>query len=46
MYDPRQQGRGKIEDLHLTDVAPTVLETFGLPIPAGMQGKRIGYRKG
>ena len=46
MYDPRQQGRGKVEDLHLTDVAPTVLETFGLPIPAGMQGKRIGYRKG
>jgi predicted AlkP superfamily phosphohydrolase/phosphomutase len=46
MYDPRQQGRGKVEDLHLTDVAPTVLETFGLPIPPGMQGKRIGYRKG
>jgi ATP sulfurylase len=45
MYDPRQQGRGKVEGLQLMDVAPTVLDVFGLPIPADMQGKRIGYRK-
>ena len=46
MYDPRQGGRGKVEGLHLMDVAPTVLDLFGLPIPADMQGKRIAYRKG
>jgi ATP sulfurylase len=45
MYDPRQQGQGKVEGLQLMDVAPTVLDVFGLPIPADMQGKRIGYRK-
>jgi ATP sulfurylase len=46
MYDPRQQGRGKVDGLHLMDVAPTVLDTMGLPVPADMQGKRIAYRKG
>ncbi|HUV74503.1 MAG TPA: phosphodiesterase, partial [Anaerolineae bacterium] len=46
MYDPRQHGRGSVEDLQLMDVAPTVLDVLGLPIPADMQGKRIAYRKG
>ena len=46
MHDPGQDGRGKVEGLHLMDVAPTVLDLFGLPIPADMQGKRIAYRKG
>jgi ATP sulfurylase len=46
MYDPREQGRGEVDGLQLMDVAPTVLDAMGLPVPADMQGKRIIYRKG
>jgi predicted AlkP superfamily phosphohydrolase/phosphomutase len=41
MYDPRRQGMGKVDGLRIMDVAPTVLEAMGLPIPADMQGKRV-----
>ena len=46
MYDPRERGRGKVDGMQLMDVAPTVLDAMGLPVPADMQGKRIAYRKG
>jgi predicted AlkP superfamily phosphohydrolase/phosphomutase len=45
MYDPRQRGRGRVEGLQLMDVAPTLLDLFGLPVPGDMQGKVIAYRK-
>jgi len=45
MHDPRRSGRGKVEDLQLMDVAPTVLDAFDLPIPSDMQGQRISYGK-
>ena len=46
MYDPRQEGRGKVEGFHVMDVAPTLLDLFELPVPGDMQGKVIAYRKG
>lgn len=46
MYDPRQRGRGRVEGLHVMDVAPTVLDLLGLPIPTDMQGTRVPYGKG
>ncbi|TKJ31869.1 MAG: phosphodiesterase [Chloroflexi bacterium B3_Chlor] len=46
MYDPRRQGRGRVDGLQVTDVGPTVLDLFGLPIPEDMQGKTIAHRKG
>jgi predicted AlkP superfamily phosphohydrolase/phosphomutase len=46
MYDPQRQGMGKVDGLRIMDVAPTVLDAMGLPIPADMQGKRVTYRKG
>jgi ATP sulfurylase len=46
MYDPREKGRGQVEALHLMDVAPTVLDLFGLSIPADMQGSKVANRKG
>ncbi len=46
MYDPRWQGRGKVDGLHVMDVGPTLLDLFGLPIPEDMQGKTIAYRRG
>jgi ATP sulfurylase len=46
MYDPRHKGQGILQGLHIMDIAPTVLSLFGLPVPADMQGKVIGYGKG
>jgi len=37
----RNMGGRKLQDTQLMDFAPTVLDIFGLPIPADMQGKRI-----
>ena len=37
-YDPRQKGQGAGPRRHLMDVAPTVLDLMGLPVPAEMQG--------
>lgn len=33
------------EELSILDIAPTVLELFGLPVPAQLQGKPLGVRK-
>jgi predicted AlkP superfamily phosphohydrolase/phosphomutase len=41
MYHPRLKFRGKIENLSIYDVAPTILNTFGLPFPPDMQGRSI-----
>jgi predicted AlkP superfamily phosphohydrolase/phosphomutase len=42
LYDPRQSmGSGKV-DAHLMDVAPTILDIMGLPVPRDMEGKVIG----
>lgn len=41
-YDPRvNHGGRRLHDLHLMDIAPTVLDVMGLPVPADMQGKAI-----
>lgn len=37
----RNMGGKELRDTQLMDFAPTVLDIFGLPIPADMQGKRI-----
>lgn len=34
--------RRRLDDLHLLDIAPTILQRFGLAPPAGMHGKIIG----
>ncbi len=42
LYDPRRNyGGRRLEGLDLMDVAPTILDTMGLPVPADMQGKVI-----
>ena len=41
MYDPQSRSRGKRTGLHLMDVAPTVLDKFGVEAPKDMQGKVI-----
>jgi predicted AlkP superfamily phosphohydrolase/phosphomutase len=39
---PSPTGRtGRVDGLHLMDVAPTILHHFGLPVPSDMQGRRI-----
>jgi predicted AlkP superfamily phosphohydrolase/phosphomutase len=43
LVDPQVEGRGRrlTPPPQLMDVAPTILEMFGLPIPADMQGRPI-----
>lgn len=42
LYDPQSSGGGRIvKGRQLMDVAPTLLELMGMPIPADMQGKRL-----
>ena len=36
-----KQGTQRVEGHHLMDIAPTLLDRFGLPIPPEMQGKVI-----
>jgi predicted AlkP superfamily phosphohydrolase/phosphomutase len=41
-YDPQQNlGGRELADLEIMDVAPTVMQHFGLPIPGDMQGRAI-----
>ncbi len=43
LYDPWVNRRGRrLENVHLMDVAPTILDVMGLPVPSDMQGKIIG----
>ncbi len=41
LSDPRQRGSRRVEGAHLMDIAPTVLDILGLPVPADMEGKVI-----
>lgn len=41
MYDPRRTTSRKLEGLQIMDIAPTLLDLFGLPVPSDMQGKVI-----
>ena len=43
MHDPQQQAGPAVQrdGLNITDIAPTVLELLGLPVPADMEGKAI-----
>jgi predicted AlkP superfamily phosphohydrolase/phosphomutase len=42
LYDPRRSyGGRRLEGLQLMDVAPTMLELLGLPVPLDMQGRVI-----
>lgn len=41
-YDPRQPGGGKrLNGLKIYDIAPTVLQSLGQPVPAGIRGTAI-----
>ena len=42
MYDPQQDRGGReLDGLEIMDVAPTVLDVMGLPVPRDMRGKVI-----
>jgi predicted AlkP superfamily phosphohydrolase/phosphomutase len=41
LYDPAQSGGGKRTQAHIMDVAPTVLDRMGLPVPRDMNGNII-----
>ena len=42
LFDPRANRHGRrLENLNVMDVAPTILDLMGLPIPTEMQGKVI-----
>jgi predicted AlkP superfamily phosphohydrolase/phosphomutase len=39
LYHPKARGHGRDARRHLMDVAPTVLDLMGVPIPGDMQGR-------
>jgi predicted AlkP superfamily phosphohydrolase/phosphomutase len=41
LYDPKSKFRGRIKDLSIYDVAPTILNLLGIPVPQDMQGKPL-----
>jgi len=41
LYDPAQSGGGKRTQAHIMDIAPTVLDHLGLPVPRDMNGNII-----
>ncbi len=44
-YDPRQNLAGRqLNGLHLEDIAPTILDLMGLPVPRDMEGEVIGHQ--
>ncbi len=46
LADPRVRGGGRrVSARRLMDIAPTILEAFGLPIPPDMQGSVIGQQR-
>ena len=38
-YDPQRSGQGRGQTRHLMDIAPTILEMMGMPVPTDMQGR-------
>ena len=38
-YDPQRSGQGRGQTRHLMDIAPTILEKMGVPVPTDMQGR-------
>ena len=40
-YDPKKDLGGRVEDLNILDVAPTLMRTMGLPVPSDMEGKAL-----
>jgi predicted AlkP superfamily phosphohydrolase/phosphomutase len=42
LYDPRQNMGGRQVDVPLLDVAPSILDIMGLPVPRNMEGNIIG----
>jgi predicted AlkP superfamily phosphohydrolase/phosphomutase len=41
LYDPRSPEKKQVTGRQLMDVAPTLLELMGLPVPSDMQGGRL-----
>ncbi len=41
VYDPAHDGGGKRTEAHIMDIAPTVLDLMGLPVPRDMNGQVI-----
>ncbi len=41
LCDPAHEGGGKRTEAHIMDIAPTVLDLMGLPVPRDMNGKVI-----
>lgn len=41
LFDPAAPGLGRVPELSILDVAPTILTKFGLPIPSDYEGKSI-----
>jgi len=41
LRDPKLPPRGQIPDVRILDVAPTLLQRMGIPVPRSMEGQPI-----
>ena len=44
LFDPRRLEARRLKGLHLRDVAPTILEYLGVPVPEDMEGTSVKAR--
>ncbi len=42
-YDPKEDHGGKVEEMNIIDVAPTLMRAMGLRVPEDMEGKPLRY---
>jgi bisphosphoglycerate-independent phosphoglycerate mutase (AlkP superfamily) len=42
---PNLPVRGEVKNMHLLDIAPTLLELGGYPIPAAMMGQPLSKKR-
>jgi len=42
-YDPKEDYGGKVEEMNIIDVAPTLMMAMGLRVPEDMEGRPLRY---
>ncbi len=43
IYNPSKEKCGKLDEKNILDIAPTILNIFGITVPEDLEGKSIDY---
>jgi predicted AlkP superfamily phosphohydrolase/phosphomutase len=44
-HDPKRRGEGQIQDAHITDIGPSLLQQLDLPVPSDMVGRPLNFAR-